>query len=128
MRTFMSDRAHARFYMGSKVTLHFMPWYIEYIFKIDRGFYGVVNMLTDTKDKVTLLCFWGDYFKRLNNIANKKQVMNILSKNCPLLHDVLTGKDEVKYAEFRNSKFEGTGFVFEMDADFTKDLCRWWVI
>lgn len=55
---------------GSKVTLHVMPDYVEYIVKLDHGYYGVVNLMQKGNDKVSLLCYWGDYFKRLQNISN----------------------------------------------------------
>lgn len=70
---------------GCKVTLHVMPDYVEYIVKLDHGYYGVVNLMSEGKDKVSLLFYWGDYFKRLQNIHNKDKVMDILVKHCPTL-------------------------------------------
>lgn len=99
-----------------------MPDYVEYIVKLDHGYYGVVNLLPEGKDKVSLLCYWGDYFKRLQNIPNKDKVMSILAKNCPTLVSVLSSQGEVKFAQFKKSKFDGSGFVMQLDAAFSKGI------
>lgn len=122
MRTFFSERPGAKFLNGCMVTLHVMPDYVEYIVKLDKGYYGVVNLMPEGKDKVSLLCYWGDYFKRLQNISDKTHVMEVLAKNCPGLVNVLSCKDEVKFAQFKNAKYEGAGFVMQLDADFSNGL------
>lgn len=124
MRSFFCDKPGARFLTGCNVTLHIMPKYVEYIVKLDHGYYGVVNLMPEGKDKVTLLCYWGNYFKRLLNIPNKEKVMAILAKHCPTLVDVLSSKGEVKFAQFNNSKSEGTGFVMQLEADFSRGLIQ----
>lgn len=122
MRKFISDKPGAKFFANTNVTLHVMPDYVEYIVKLDRGYYGVVNLMAESSNKVSLLCYWGDYFKRLQNIPNKDKVMGILAKNCPELVKVLSSQDEVKFAQFKNAKYEGTGFVMQIDADFSKGI------
>ena len=122
MRTFFSDKPGAKFLSGCKVTLHVMPDYVEYIVKLDHGYYGIVNLMPEGKDKVTLLCYWGSYFKRLQNIPNKNKVMDILAKNCPTLVEVLSSQGETKFELFKNSKYDGSGFVMQLDADFSHGL------
>lgn len=58
LRTFFSDKPGARFLNGTKVTLHVMPDYVEYIVKLDHGYYGVVNLMPEGANKVSLLCYW----------------------------------------------------------------------
>lgn len=48
--------------------------------------------------------------------------MGILSKNCPELVKILSCKEDVKFAQFKNAKYEGTGFVMQLDADFSKGV------
>lgn len=122
MRTFFSEKPGAKFLNGCKVTLHVMPDYVEYIVKLDKGYYGVVNLMPEGKNKVSLLCYWGDYFKRLQNIPNKNHVMDIIAKNCPSLVRVLSCKDEVKFAQFKDAKYEGAGFVMQLDANFSNGI------
>lgn len=122
MRTFFCEKPGAKFLSGCKVTLHVMPDYVEYIVKLDHGYYGVVNLMPEGKNKVTLLCYWGDYFKRLQNIPNKDKVVGILAKNCLALMEVLSSQGETKFAQFKNSKYEGSGFVMQHDADFSHGL------
>lgn len=119
MRPFFSEKPGAKFLTGTKVTLHIMPDYVEYIVKLDHGYYGVVNLMPDGDGKVSLLCYWGDYFKRLQNIPNKDNVMGILAKHCPTLVNVLSSQGEVKFAQFKNAKFEGSGFIMQLDTDFS---------
>ena len=99
-----------------------MPDYVEYIIKLDRGYYGIVNLMTEGVNKCSLLCYWGNYFGRIHDISNKDKVMSILAKNCPELTKVLASQTYVKYAHFMNAKFDGGGFVMQLDADFTKGI------
>lgn len=78
--------------------------------------------MPEGKDKVTLLCYWGSYFKRLQNIPNKAKIMDTLAKNCPTLVEVLSSQCETKFAQFKNSKYDGSGFVMQLDADFSHGL------
>lgn len=57
MRKFFSDKPGAKFFANTNVTLHVMPDYVEYIVKLDRGYYGVVNLMAESCNKVSLLCF-----------------------------------------------------------------------
>lgn len=99
-----------------------MPDYVEYIIKLDRGYCGVVNLMPEGGNKVSLLCYWDDYFKRLQNIPNKDKVMSILAKSCPELVKVLSSQEEVKFAQFKKAKHVGAGFVMQLDADFSKGI------
>ena len=122
MRTFFQTTPGAKFFKGTKVTLHVMPDYVEYIIKLDRGYHGIVNLMAEGVNKCSLLCYWGNYFDWLHNIANKDKVMSILAKDCPELTKVLASQCEVKYAHFKNAKFDGGGFVMQLDADFSKGI------
>lgn len=82
----------------------------------------MVNLMPEIGGKVSLLCYWGGYFKRLQNITKKEKVMDILAKHCPTLVEVLSSKGEVKFAQFKNSKYDGSGFVMQLDADFSQGI------
>lgn len=102
--------------------MHFFPDHVEYIVKLNKGAYGVVNLAPEGKDKLSLLCFWGDYFKRLFNTPNKDQLIKKLARPCPLLVKAFASQDEVKFAHFKDGKYKGSGLCMMLDADFSHGL------
>ena len=62
MRPFIQTTAGATFFLGISHTLMFRKDYVEIIFKLENGFYGVVNFVLNGKDDLLLLTDWGDFF------------------------------------------------------------------
>ena len=50
MRPFIQTTAGATFFLGIPHTLMFRKDYVEIIFKLENGFYGVVNFVLNGKD------------------------------------------------------------------------------
>ena len=57
MRSFLQRTAGATFTCGASLTLAFRKDYVEYIFKLQRG-YAVINLIPGT-DEQLLLADWG---------------------------------------------------------------------
>ena len=92
MRPFIQPTAGATFFLGISHTLMFRKDYVEIIFKLENGFYGVVNFVLNGKDDLLLLTDWGDFFKRISNHEDPDKLMRMLRKPCPLVVDLMTGK------------------------------------
>ncbi len=92
MRPFIQTTAGATFFLGISHTLMFRKDYVEIIFKLENGFYGVVNFVLNGKDDLLLLTDWGDFFKRISNHEDPDKLMRMLRKPCPLVVDLMTGK------------------------------------
>ena len=92
MRPFIQPTAGATFFLGISHTLMFRKDYVEIIFKLENGFYGVVNFVLNGKDNLLLLTDWGDFFKRISNHEDPDKLMRMLRKPCPLVVDLMTGK------------------------------------
>ncbi|MDO5446311.1 MAG: hypothetical protein Q4F34_00855 [Prevotellaceae bacterium] len=122
MRTFFTRTPGAKFFSGTKTTIHVMPDYVEYIIKLDHGYYGVINLMAEGVERCSLLCYWGRYFDSLHMIPNKDRVMGILAKSCPELVKILSNQSEVKYAYFQNAKHDGGGFVMQLGVDLSKGI------
>ena len=84
MRPFIQTTAGATFFLGIPHTLMFRKDYVEIIFKLENGFYGVVNFVLNGKDDLLLLTDWGDFFKRISNHEDPDKLMRMLRKPCPL--------------------------------------------
>ena len=92
MRPFIQTSAGATFYLGNPITLMFRKDYVEYIFKLDNGYYGVVNFVLQRVEQALLLTDWGDFFRRISNHEDPDKLMRMLQKPCPTVVDVMTGK------------------------------------
>ena len=92
MRPFIQKTAGATFFLGISHTLMFRKDYVEYIFKLDSGYYGVVNFVLQRVDQALLLTDWGDFFLRISNHEDPDKLMRMLKKPCPTVVDVMTGK------------------------------------
>ena len=80
MRPFIQTSAGATFYLGNPITLMFRKDYVEYIFKLDNGYYGVVNFV----------------------LQRVEQALLLLQKPCPTVVDVMTGKSGYSLVRDRN--------------------------
>ena len=92
MRPFIQTTAGATFFLGISHTLMFRKDYVEIIFKLENGFYGVVNFVLNGKDDLLLLTDWCDFFKRLSNHEDPDNLMAMLRQPCPLLVELRPGK------------------------------------
>lgn len=102
MRPFIQTSAGATFYLGNPITLMFRKDYVEYIFKLDSGYYGVVNFVLQRVDQALLLTDWGDFFRRISNHEDPDKLMRMLQKPCPTVVDVMTGKSGYSLVRDRN--------------------------
>ena len=102
MRPFIQTSAGATFYLGNPITLMFRKDYVEYIFKLDNGYYGVVNFVLQRADQALLLTDWGDFFRRISNHEDPEKLMRMLQKPCPTVVDVMTGKSGYSLVRDRN--------------------------
>ena len=76
MRPFIQPTAGATFFLGISHTLMFRKDYVEIIFKLENGFYGVVNFVLNGKDDLLLLTDWGDFFKCISNHEDPDKLPN----------------------------------------------------
>ena len=104
MRPFIQPSAGATFYLGNPITLMFRKDYVEYIFKLDNGYYGVVNFVLQRVEQALLLTDWGDFFRRISNHEDPDKLMRMLQKPCPTVVDVMTGKSGYSLVRDRNNQ------------------------
>lgn len=104
MRPFIQTSAGATFYLGNPITLMFRKDYVEYIFKLDNGYYGVVNFVLQRVEQALLLTDWGDFFCRISNHEDPDKLMRMLQKPCPTVVDVMTGKSGYSLVRDRNNQ------------------------
>ena len=88
MRSFLQRTAGATFTCGASLTLAFRKDYVEYIFKLQRG-YAVINLIPGT-DEQLLLADWGIFFRRITNHQDPQKLMDMLGKPCPKVVDLMT--------------------------------------
>ncbi|WP_044262417.1 hypothetical protein [Bacteroides timonensis] len=92
MRNFLSNTAGATFFQGEKTTVIIRKDYIEYVVKISKGTYGIVNLIVTNSKQVSLFCSWGNYFDRVNNHDDPNKLFKMLEKQCPTVIDLFTVK------------------------------------
>lgn len=87
MKSFIQRRAGVSFFQNEVVSIGIRSKYVESVFKISGGWYGVVNVVP-SPGGITLFSVWGDALdilhKTLHRIRFKKD-------QCPLLRGILTG-------------------------------------
>ena len=117
MRPFIQPTAGATFFLGISHTLMFRKDYVEIIFKLENGFYGVVNFVLNGKDDLLLLTDWGDFFKRISNHEDPDKLMRMLRKPCPLVVDLMTGKSGYSLVRSRGNNQLRVGCTVPVTAD-----------
>ena len=113
MRPFIQTSAGATFYLGNPITLMFRKDYVEYILKLDNGYYGVVNFVLQRVDQALL---WGDFFRRISNHEDPDKLMRMLKNSCPTVVDVMTGKSGYSLVRDRNHQMR-VGCPLSVSAD-----------
>ena len=116
MRPFIQKTAGATFFLGISHTLMFRKDYVEIIFKLENGFYGVVNFVLNGKDDLLLLTDWGDFFRRISNHEDPDKLMRMLKNSCPTVVDVMTGKSGYSLVRDRNNQMR-VGCPLSVSAD-----------
>ncbi len=64
--------------------------YIEYVYKLQGGWYGVVNMFVSGPNEVILFLDWAHYFKRITNHTNINKLLLSLENPCPAVFRLFT--------------------------------------
>lgn len=96
MRKFLTTTASATFFGNSPYTARIMKDHLEYIVRNQPGMYAVVLVLPTEKDKVHVICNWGDYFgKQLQLNANPSAVLDRFASKCPKVVHMMTGDDPI---------------------------------
>ena len=116
MRPFIQPTAGATFFLGISHTLMFRKDYVEYILKLDNGYYGVVNFVLQRVDQALLLTDWGDFFRRISNHEDPDKLMRMLKNSCPTVVDVMTGKSGYSLVRDRNNQMR-VGCPLPVSAD-----------
>ena len=117
MRPFIQPTAGATFFLGIPHTLMFRKDYVEFISKLENGFYGVVNLVLNGKDDLLLFTDWGDFFKRISNHEDPDKLMRMLKKPCPLVVDLMTGKSGYSLVRNRSSGLMRVGCLLPLTDD-----------
>ena len=76
------------FTCGSSLSLIFRKDYIEYVFKLQGGFYGIIHLIP-AADGQMLFADWGDYFQLIIGHNEPEKLMRMLEKPCPKVIDLM---------------------------------------
>ena len=89
MRIFLQRTAGATFTCNDTLTLAFRKDHVEYLFKLNSGIYGVINLIP-TRESQLLFADWGDFFRRITNHEDPQKLARMLEKSCPKVIDLMT--------------------------------------
>lgn len=78
MRNFLSNTAGATFFKGEDLSFIIRKDYIEYVIKLAKGDYAIVNLIASGPEQVSLFCAWGNYFDRVNYHADSGKLLKML--------------------------------------------------
>lgn len=90
MRNFLSNTAGATFFNGEARTVIIHKDYIEYVVKLNKGTYGIINLIVTGSKQVSLFCSWGNYFDRVHNHEDSDKLFKMMEKQCPTVVDLFT--------------------------------------
>ena len=90
MRAFYTRTPRAGFYQSCPYTMAYHRDYVEIIWNLGPGAYGVVNLIVSARNEVTLFCNWKCYFDIFVNHPDRKGLLRQLEKPCPQLYKLLT--------------------------------------
>lgn len=88
MRVFLQRTAGATFTCNDPLTLAFRKDYVEYIFKVNSGVHGVINLIPGRENQM-LFADWGDFFRRITNHEDPRKLARMLEKPCPKVVDLM---------------------------------------
>lgn len=92
MRNFLSNTAGATFFQGETRTIIIRKDYIEYVIKLNKGTFGIINLIVTGPKQVSLFCSWGNYFDRVHNHEDPDKLFKMVEKQCPMVIDLFTVK------------------------------------
>ncbi len=90
MRTFVQRTAGVTFYQGETSSIVIRKDYVEYVFKLEGGWFGVVNLMVHNPNEVLLFLDWAHFFKRVTNHEDINKLLHMLEKPCPTVFRLLT--------------------------------------
>lgn len=76
--------------------------YIEYVVKLSKGTYGIVNLIVTGSKQVFLFCSWGNYFDRVNNHGDTNKLFKMIEKQCPAVIDLFTAETGFEHITLPN--------------------------
>lgn len=122
MKTFLSLKPGATFFLGSSQTLVYHKDSIEIIYRYQSGgnksFYTHIHMYITNGIKVTLYADWGDYFLHLDSITNIDHFDSIMKRPCPTFVEILTNNDFEKAGIMSMNGKETMGLGLDVNVDW----------
>jgi len=92
MRKVFDTKAGASFNTSSpRITYSVRQKELEIIFKFNKGFFCIINVLYTVGDKLLLAANWGKFFDVLQNPAVQ---MPKVEKNCPTFYAIMVGENK----------------------------------
>lgn len=129
MRKFLTTTASATFFGNSPYTARIMKDHLEYIVRNQPGMYAVVLVLPTEKDKVHVICNWGDYFgKQLQQNANPSAVLDRIASKCPKVVHMMTGDDPIAQVSLlldSDGWLHGIGMEVKLPAPYRMPSTSW---
>ncbi len=121
MKSFLSIKPGATFFLGSSQTLVYHKDSIEVIYRYQSGkksFYTHVYMYIVDDIKVTLYADWGDYFLHLDSITQIDHFDGIMKRPCPTFVEILTNDDFEKAGIMSMNGKETMGLGMDVKVDW----------
>ena len=115
MRNFITNTAGVTFFQDENLSFVVRKDYIEYVFKLGKGLYGVINLIISAPQQVSLFCAWGNFFDRVNNHQDINKLFNMLKKPCPTLIDLYTGKTDFRQITMTDVKLGGISKTVDLE-------------
>lgn len=112
---FISKNCKAQFYNNSPFTFWVKKECIDFVFKIKKGVYLTVSVYSLSEGRVLLACEWGNFWNRMKNMRNRKEVLSKLNKTCPFAADIFQNAIEPHFA-YLDKEREVGAVVIEMEA------------
>ena len=117
MRSFIQYKAGATFYEDSRLTLTIRKNYIEYVFDLETGSYGVISLII-IDDRLVFVADCGLFFHELPNVL--RHIYPNDSK-MPLLTSLLNGTNPdyfIGSAENRNGRIMASFAILRVVPNF----------
>lgn len=127
MKIFLSDKAGAAFFCGANRTIVYHADSVEYIMKIGEKdgkaycFAHIFAMYASEKE-VLLFCNWNPFLSQLEMIKDMSQFLGLMSRSCPKMVSVFTGKHPLNLRQIRIPDSQLEGFAISVDISGEKDM------
>ncbi len=92
---FLQSKVNASFYGGSNLTFVVRQTTVQVIMKLDRGFYGIVDIGVNDQNHVMVMCSWDDFFTK--HFTNPDHQLSKFYTVCPKLGQSLCGESDISY-------------------------------